>query len=108
GLVRGAGPGAPDKVVFVGMEVVRRDWTGLSKIYQRGLFERLFRGASGDEVLSYTRDFVRELKEGGHDAQLVYRKALRKGIERDRRPTPRPWRAGGLVEAPWRGWSSTS
>src|SRR3989442_8959495 len=53
GLVRADPAGAPgaaaasgesDRVVFVGMEVVRRDWTELSKNYQRGLFERLVRG----------------------------------------------------------------
>jgi DNA polymerase-2 len=100
GLVREAGPPPVDRVVFVGMEVVRRDWTELSKNYQRGLFERLFRGAGGDEVLSYTSEFVRELRQGRHDAELVYRKALRKGLDEYTSTTPPHVKAARLVEGP--------
>ena len=103
GLVREDAPGKGDTVVFVGMEVVRRDWTELSKIYQRGLFERLFRGAGGEEVLSYTREFVRDLKEGRHDAHLVYRKALRKGLDEYTSTTPPHVKAARLVEGPVEG-----
>ncbi len=102
GLVRAesSGEAAGDRVVFVGMEVVRRDWTGLSKIYQRGLFERLFRGVGRDDILAYTRDFVRDLKEGRHDEHLVYRKALRKGLEEYTATTPPHVKAARLVEGP--------
>ncbi|HKB07155.1 MAG TPA: DNA polymerase II [Candidatus Polarisedimenticolia bacterium] len=102
GLVRDQGGGA-GRVVFVGMEVVRRDWTELSKIYQRGLFERLFRGATGEEVLAYTRDFVAGLREGRHDAHLVYRKALRKGLHQYTATTPPHVKAARLVEGPVEG-----
>jgi DNA polymerase-2 len=103
GLVREGGPGGAETVVFVGMEVVRRDWTELSKIYQRGLFERLFRSAGRDEVLSYTRDFLRDLREGRHDAHLVYRKALRKGLDEYTATTPPHVKAARLVEGPVEG-----
>ena len=103
GLVAGEGAGQEDAIVFVGMEVVRRDWTELSKIYQRGLFERLFRGAGGDEVLSYTREFVRELREGRLDAHLIYRKALRKGLDEYTSTTPPHVKAARLVEGPVEG-----
>ncbi len=106
GLVRadpagaGAGPGESDRVVFVGMEVVRRDWTELSKIYQRGLFERLFRGVGRDDILAYTREFASDLKEGRHDEHLVYRKALRKGLDEYTATTPPHVKAARLVEGP--------
>jgi len=87
-------------VVFVGMEVVRRDWTELSKVYQRGLFERLFHGVGRDPILAYTRDFVRDLKEGRHDEHLVYRKALRKGLDEYTATTPPHVKAARLVEGP--------
>ncbi len=103
GLVREDGAPGSGKVVFVGMEVVRRDWTELSKIYQRGLFERLFSGAGRDEVLSYTRDFVRDLREGRHDAHLVYRKALRKGLDEYTATTPPHVKAARLSEGPVEG-----
>jgi DNA polymerase II len=95
GLVR---EGERTSTIFVGMEVVRRDWTELSKIYQRGLFDRLFGNTGRDEVLLYTRDFVRELREGRHDAHLVYRKALRKGLDAYTATTPPHVKAARLVE----------
>ena len=95
-----AAAGKEDRVMFVGMEVVRRDWTELSKIYQRGLFERLFRGIGRDDILAYTRDFVRDLKEGRHDEHLVYRKALRKGLDEYTATTPPHVKAARLVEGP--------
>jgi len=98
GLVRTEDPGSPGKMVFVGMEVVRRDWTELSKIFQRGLFDRLFHGVGRDDVLAYTRDFARDLKEGRHDEHLVYRKALRKGLDEYTTTTPPHVKAARLVE----------
>lgn len=100
----GAGAsGGAGKVVFVGMEVVRRDWTEVSKIFQRGLFERLFHGVARDDVLAYARDFVRDLKEGRHDDHLVYRKALRKGLDEYTATTPPHVKAARLVEGPVEG-----
>jgi DNA polymerase-2 len=103
GLAAPAGPEGTEELVFVGMEVVRRDWTDLSKIYQRGLFERLFRGADPGEVASYTRDFVRDLRAGHYDGQLVYRKALRKDLGEYTATTPPHVKAARLMEGPASG-----
>lgn len=72
GLRHGAAPG---EVEFVGMEVVRRDWTALAKQVQRELYQRLFAGEAVDAYLTAT---VRDLRRGALDALLVYRKNLRK------------------------------
>ncbi|MGH9749024.1 MAG: DNA polymerase II [Candidatus Polarisedimenticolia bacterium] len=103
GLV--AGPGGKEEMVFVGMEMVRRDWTAVSKTYQRGLFERLFRAAGGEAIAAFTRDFVAELRDGRHDDHLVYRKALRKEVDEYTATTPPHVKAarlsgqsGGVVE----------
>lgn len=100
GLLRPEADGGDGKTVFVGMEVVRRDWTEVSKIFQRGLFQRLFHGVGPEEVLAYARDFVRDLKEGRHDEHLVYRKALRKGLDEYTATTPPHVKAARLVEGP--------
>ncbi|MFQ5877465.1 MAG: DNA polymerase II [Acidobacteriota bacterium] len=96
GLVDGGARGGSDELLFVGMEVVRRDWTELSKIFQRGLFERLFRGATREAAAAYVREFVRALKEGRHDGHLVYRKALRKAVEEYTATTPPHVRAARM------------
>ena len=75
GLRRGATLDAIDAVEFVGMEVVRRDWTALAKEVQRELYARLF---SGKPVDVYLADIVQRVRKGEFDHALVYRKNLRK------------------------------
>jgi DNA polymerase-2 len=65
-------------IEFIGMEVVRRDWTELAKEVQRQLFVRLF---EGDEVADYLKQTVDRVRDGELDHLLVYRKGLRKSVE---------------------------
>ena len=74
-----------DVVEFVGMEVVRRDWTELAKNVQRELYLRLF--ADGP-VLSFLHDYVKDLRSGELDDHLVYRKGLRKPLHEYTAITP--------------------
>ena len=69
--------GGTTRVVFTGMEVVRRDWTDLAKQVQREMYERLF---AGQAVGEYLRAIVADLRAGRLDKLLVYRKALRKKL----------------------------
>ncbi len=73
------------RVVFTGMEVVRRDWTELARQMQRELYERLFRDRPVD---TFVRDVVAEVRAGKRDAQLTYRKALRKRLDEYTASTP--------------------
>jgi DNA polymerase II len=77
--------GAAAEVEFVGMEVVRRDWTALAKQVQRELYQRLFTDQSVD---AYLREVVRQVRSGELDASLVYRKNLRKDAEEYTATTP--------------------
>jgi DNA polymerase II len=74
-----------DSVEFIGMEVVRRDWTALAKQVQRELYQRLFTDQSVD---AYLADVVRKVRSGGLDASLVYRKNLRKDADEYTTTTP--------------------
>jgi len=78
------GDGA-DSVEFIGMEVVRRDWTALAKQVQRELYRRLFTDQAVDAYLS---DVVRQVRSGALDDALVYRKNLRKGAAEYTATTP--------------------
>ena len=82
GLIGGADG---DTVEFVGMEVVRRDWTGLAKQVQRELYQRLFTDQPVDVYLS---DIVKTVRAGELDKLLVYRKSLRKGADAYTATTP--------------------
>ncbi|HKE95065.1 MAG TPA: DNA polymerase II [Povalibacter sp.] len=72
-------------VEFVGMEVVRSDWTALAKQVQRELYHRLFTDQAVD---AYLADVVRRLRNGAFDDLLVYRKGLRKEAEEYTATTP--------------------
>ena len=66
---------ASEGVEFVGMEVVRRDWTALAKRVQRELYQRLF---TDQPVDAYLAEIVARLRRGELDGELVYHKNLRK------------------------------
>ena len=82
GLVQG---GDVPEVEFVGMEVVRSDWTALAKQVQRELYQRLFTDQPVDVYLS---DIVTTVRAGELDKLLVYRKSLRKGADTYTATTP--------------------
>ncbi len=76
---------AGGRVVFTGLESVRRDATELAKDVQKGLYERLF---TGQPVEDYLRGVVEALRAGQLDDRLLYRKALRKPPEEYTSTTP--------------------
>jgi DNA polymerase-2 len=82
GLVHGR---EGERVDFVGMEVVRRDWTALAKEVQRELYRRLFADQPVDQYLA---EIVQRVRKGELDDALVYRKNLRKDSEDYTATTP--------------------
>jgi len=82
GIVHGADLSG---IEFVGMEVVRRDWTELAKQVQRELYLRLFTARPVDQYLA---DIVRRVRSGELDHALVYRKGLRKDVREYTTSTP--------------------
>jgi DNA polymerase-2 len=82
GLVHGE---QEEPIEFVGMEVVRRDWTALAKQVQRELYRRLFTDLDVD---AYLADVVRRVRGGELDDALVYRKNLRKAADDYTASTP--------------------
>ena len=77
--------GDVDRVEFIGMEVVRRDWTALAKQVQRELYQRLF---TDQPVDAYLSEVVRKVRNGELDELLVYRKNLRKETAQYTATTP--------------------
>jgi DNA polymerase-2 len=83
GLLRGAD--GREHIEFVGLESVRRDWSEVSKRFQRGLLERVFRDEPVDE---FVREFLADLRAGRFDGELAYRKAVRKELDAYTKTTP--------------------
>jgi DNA polymerase-2 len=65
-------------LVVRGLEAVRTDWTPLARRVQRDLLERVFQDEPFEEWL---RAVARDLAAGALDAELVYRKRIRRNLE---------------------------
>lgn len=74
-----------EHIEFVGLEAVRRDWSEVSKRFQRELMQRVFHGEPVDRFVA---GFVEDLKAGRYDGELVYRKAVRKRLDEYTKTTP--------------------
>jgi DNA polymerase-2 len=74
-----------ERIEFVGLEVVRRDWTALAKQVQLELYRRLF---TDQAVGEYLAEIVQRVRKGELDDALVYRKNLRKDADEYTATTP--------------------
>ena len=74
GLVVG---GKGEELDVVGLEAVRRDWSGVARRFQRELLGLVFHDRP---VADFIRAFVGDLRAGRFDGELAYRKAIRKPL----------------------------
>jgi len=100
-----------EAIEFVGMEVVRSDWTRLAKEFQVELYSRIF---NNDEIENWLREVVKKVKAGEYDDKLVYRKRLRKDVDEYTKNIPQHVKAARMLpettrpgEAPSRSRSGT-
>lgn len=70
-------PNGELKITFKGLEAVRTDWTPLARQFQRELYRRIFLKEPYEQLI---RDTCRNLRAGLLDAELVYRKRLRREL----------------------------
>ena len=84
-----------------GMEAIRSDWTPLARRIQTELLERLFRGEGLTQLEAWRQELLRNLRLGLYDAELVYRKALRRNAENYTANEPPQVKAARLL-----GWSN--
>ena len=92
--------GEGEQLDIVGMEAVRRDWTRLAHQLQRQLLELLFHDAGPEAIEQCAMEWVRALRAGEKDADLVYRKSLRKPVANYIRNVPPHVQAARLLPRP--------
>jgi DNA polymerase-2 len=73
------------ELVFKGLENVRTDWTALARGFQSELYRRVF---FGEPYRDYILDTVAQVVAGERDAELVYRKRLRRRLDDYQRNIP--------------------
>ena len=71
-------PSGTPEIVVKGMEAVRSDWTPLARRFQTELLDLLFRAVSASEVSAWKNNLLDRLRQGELDAELIYRKILRR------------------------------
>ncbi|MBT3275731.1 MAG: hypothetical protein HN368_21445, partial [Spirochaetales bacterium] len=76
-LVRTIDSGAETVLDIKGMEAVRRDWTIAAKDLQVGVLSRVFEDATTEDLRTFIRTYIANLRLGKYDSGLIYRKALR-------------------------------
>jgi DNA polymerase-2 len=84
-----------EEMVYKGLETVRSDWTPLAQQFQQELYARIFKGEAYQD---YVRDYARRTASGEFDAQLVYRKRLRRPLEDYQRNVPPHVRAARVAD----------
>ncbi|RKP50325.1 DNA polymerase II [Pararobbsia silviterrae] len=84
-----------DEVVYKGLETVRTDWTALARNFQQALYARIFKREPYED---YVRDYVRRTLSGELDADLVYRKHLRRPLASYERNVPPHVRAARIAD----------
>ena len=94
------GAAGKEELEIVGMEAVRRDWTDLAHDLQRDLLSRLFREAPADEMESAVTAWIRAVRCGEKDGDLVYRKSLRRSLESYTSSSPPHVTAARLLPEP--------
>jgi DNA polymerase II len=77
--------GGRETLELVGLEAVRRDWSGVARRFQRELLDLVFHDRP---VPDFVREFVAGLRDGRFDDALTYRKAVRKPLEAYTKTTP--------------------
>ena len=87
--------GDTQRMVFKGLETVRTDWTPLAQQFQQSLYLRIFRN---EPYQDYVRETIASLLAGELDAQLVYRKRLRRPLAEYERNVPPHVRAARLAD----------
>jgi DNA polymerase-2 len=82
------------------VEAVRRDWTKLAHELQRQLLDLLFHDAGPEAIEQCAVEWVRALRAGEKDADLIYRKSLRKPVSDYTRNVPPHVQAARLLPRP--------
>lgn len=89
-------PDGRTELLATGLECVRSDWTPLAQRVQRELLRRVFEDQPVD---SWLRAQIRELRAGGFDGELVYRRRMRKAPASYTHAQPPHVRAARLLPA---------
>lgn len=89
-----------EELVITGLEAIRSDWTRFAKDLQRELLSMMFHEERPELISRHIRGKLKGLLKGEWDADLVYRKRIRRPLESYTKTTPPHIRAARLLPRP--------
>lgn len=74
-----------EEIQIIGLEAIRGDWTEAAQEFQKQLLDKIFHK---EEFVQFIRNYVKKLHQGKLDNKLIYRKSIRKSLEKYTKTTP--------------------
>ncbi len=84
-----------EEMEVVGLEAIRGDWTEAAQIFQKEILDRIFHKK---EISNFIKKFIQDILEGKYDEKLMYRKQIRKDLEKYTKITPPHVKAARKLE----------
>ena len=92
GLVENNGK---ESLEIVGLEAIRGDWTEAAKDFQIELLTKVFHK---EDPIQFIKDYIKKIREGKIDSKLIYRKSIRKDLDKYTKITPPHVKAARLLD----------
>ena len=74
-----------EELEITGLEAIRGDWTEAAQEFQKELLMKVFHK---EEITKFIKDYIKKIKSGSLDKQLVYKKSIRKDLDQYTKITP--------------------
>ncbi len=92
GLLEKAGK---EELQITGLEAIRGDWTEAAQEFQKELFMKAFHK---EPIEKFIKEYIKKVKSGKLDDQLIYRKSIRKELHEYTKTTPPHVKAARLLD----------
>lgn len=83
-----------EELEITGLEAIRGDWTDAAQEFQKELLMKIFHK---EEIFTFIKSYIKRIKEGKLDKQLIYRKSIRKDLNEYTKTTPPHVKAARLL-----------
>ncbi len=74
-----------EEIEITGLEAIRGDWTEAARDFQKELLNKLFHK---QDIIPFIKEYINKINEGKLDSKLIYRKSIRKDLEKYTKTTP--------------------
>jgi len=84
-----------EELEITGLESIRGDWTDAAQEFQKELLMKVFHK---EEIFSFIKSYIKNIKLGKLDKELIYRKSIRKELHEYTKTTPPHVKAARLLD----------